>query len=110
MYLINHTHIDTFMDETLEYFEQNVIGRGTLRLANEDDLEFVAKAMYQFEKDTGLNRNPDKDRCFELAKVRMPEGNIFIWEDEGKAVSLAAKTRPTKNGVTVNFVYTPKSH
>lgn len=87
----------------------DLIGRGTLRLANENDLEFVAGAMYQFEKDTGLNTSPDKDKSYETAKVRLPEGNIFIWEDEGKVVSIAAKTRPTKNGITVNFVYTPKS-
>ena len=33
---------------------------------------------------------------------------LFGLEVDGKIVSVAAKTRPTTNNITVNFVYTPK--
>ena len=33
---------------------------------------------------------------------------VFLWEDEGEVVSMMKKSRPTKRGVTVGLVYTPK--
>jgi len=86
----------------------NMIGEGILRPANEDDLEFVAQGFYDFEIDTGLNTSPDKEKCYEVVRNRLPEKTIFIWEDSGRVVSMAAKARPTQNGATVNLVHTPK--
>src|SRR5690606_19300246 len=87
---------------------RDLIGEGILRLADENDLEFVAQGMYDFEIDTGLNDAPNKEKCYEAIRNRLPEKNIFLWEDKGKVVSMAAKSRPTQNGATVNLVYTPK--
>jgi len=86
----------------------NMIGEGILRPANEEDLEFVAQGIYDFEIDTGLNIAPDEEKCYEVARNRLPEKTIFIWEDSGRVVSMAAKARPTQNGATVNLVHTPK--
>jgi predicted GNAT family acetyltransferase len=34
---------------------------------------------------------------------------LYLWED-GQAVSIAGRSRPTPNGTTVNYVYTPPQH
>ena len=34
---------------------------------------------------------------------------VFIWEDDGEVVSMMKKSRPTKRGITVGLVYTPKN-
>lgn len=36
------------------------------------------------------------------------EREIFLWEDYGKIVSMMKKSRPTRNGVTVSLVFTPR--
>ena len=38
----------------------------------------------------------------------MPE-SFYIWED-GEPVSLAAESRATRHGITINKVYTPPGH
>lgn len=92
----------------LREVNKDMIGEGILRLANEGDLEFVAQGMYEFEIDTGLNATPDKEKCYEVVRNRLQEKAIFLWEDAGEMVSMAAKARPTQNGATVNLVHTPK--
>lgn len=92
----------------LREVNKDVIGEGILRPATTDDLEFVAQGMYEFQIDTGLNPNPDKEKCYNDVKDRVPKNNIFLWEVEGQVVSMAAKARSTKNGATLNLVYTPK--
>ena len=44
----------------------------------------------------------------ELAERRINSGDLFIWEDEGRPVSMAAKNRPSSHGITVSLVYTPR--
>lgn len=92
----------------LREVNKEVIGEGILRPASIEDLEFVAQGMYEFQIDTGLDKSPDKEKCYKDAQDRIPKNNIFLWEVEGQVVSMAAKARPTQNGATVNFVYTPK--
>jgi predicted GNAT family acetyltransferase len=36
-----------------------------------------------------------------------PDGEILLWEDEGRPVSLAASGTPTPTGIRVGPVYTP---
>ena len=33
---------------------------------------------------------------------------VFLWVHEGKVVSMMKKSRPTKRGVTVGLVFTPR--
>ena len=41
-----------------------------------------------------------------MAQRRVGDRDVYLWED-GQPVSMAAKARPTINGITVNLVYTP---
>lgn len=44
----------------------------------------------------------------EMIDLDLKQHSIFIWEnEEGQPVSMVRKTRPTKNTISVNFVYTP---
>ncbi|NMA85604.1 MAG: GNAT family N-acetyltransferase [Epulopiscium sp.] len=108
-----HSGCDIKLEMNMRVYEirevnKNMIGKGILRLANKKDLDFVGQGICEFQVDTGLSEIPDKDKCYELASKRLLEETIFIWEDSGKAVSMAAKARPTQNGATINLVYTPK--
>lgn len=108
-----HSGCDIKLEMNMRVYEirevnKNMIGKGILRLANKKDLDFVGQGICEFQVDTGLSEKPDKDKCYELASKRLLEETIFIWEDSGKAVSMAAKARPTQNGATINLVYTPK--
>jgi predicted GNAT family acetyltransferase len=91
----------------LEVVNSSLIGEGKLRAATEKDLGFVSEAIYQFDIDARIDLKPDRNICMEAADKRIKLGEVFLWELEGKIVSMAGKTRPTNNGITVSLVYTP---
>ncbi|HHT36058.1 MAG: GNAT family N-acetyltransferase [Candidatus Wallacebacter cryptica] len=87
----------------------DVIGAGRLRSAGSDDVELLARWIAEFQKDTALEPNPDLEKCRLLAeRFTSGEPRVFFWEHNGKPVSVAAKSRSTRNGATVNLVYTPR--
>lgn len=47
------------------------------------------------------------EACRSAAEHRVREGEIFLWTDAEESVCMAGLARPTRNGVTVNAVYTP---
>jgi predicted GNAT family acetyltransferase len=78
--------------------------RGGLRLAREADVELVARWWYGFHHE--IFREADRETAQLAAYQRIEEGDIYLWEDQGP-VSIAMKTRPTRNGISVSLVYTP---
>jgi len=79
---------------------------GQLRLPTADDFERVVEWIQAFHKDAHIQ--DDLESAELLARGKMQNGDLFLWENEsGKAVSMAAKARPTRHGITVNLVYTP---
>lgn len=80
---------------------------GNWRFAEESDTSLIEKWFNLFEIDTGMPIS-----LIEHVKKRvamfLKEQEVFLWEDKGKIVSMMKKSRPTKNGVTVSFVFTPK--
>jgi uncharacterized protein len=79
---------------------------GRLRPALAEDLALLADWVYNFNVDAGLPLL-DSVEAWGLAERRVDAGDVFIWEDEGRQVSMAAKSRPTSHGITVSLVYTP---
>ncbi len=77
---------------------------GRLRQATAADLDLVSRWTLGFNIDC-FGRGELADAA-ELAERRIGEGEVYLWED-GEPVSMAARARPTRNGVTVNLVYTP---
>jgi predicted GNAT family acetyltransferase len=78
--------------------------RGSLRLATVADAELVAAWRCEFHAEVLGALDPERAR--RAAQLGIDDGDIYLWEDE-RPVSMATKTRPTRNGVSVGLVYTP---
>ncbi|MFJ8453966.1 GNAT family N-acetyltransferase [Bacillus paramycoides] len=81
-------------------------GNGIFREINSDELPLIEKWVYQFCEDVKLPTT--KEEAKQTAHTLITTNRLFGLEVEGKLISIAAKTRPTTNNITVNFVYTPK--
>ncbi|NRD79902.1 GNAT family N-acetyltransferase [Bacillus sp. BRMEA1] len=80
---------------------------GNWRHAEESDSAIIEKWFNLFEIDTGLPISPTENVKKRVAMF-LKEREVFLWENKGKIVSMMKKSRPTKNGVTVSLVFTPK--
>ena len=78
---------------------------GHLRPARDDEVDLLAEWILNFNFDASLPASAIEAR--ELAERRTASGDIFIWQDGGRPVSMAAKARPSSHGITVTLVYTP---
>lgn len=81
-------------------------GDEVFREVNSDELTLIEQWIYQFCED--VNFPTTKEEAKQTAHTLITNHRLFGLEVDGKLVSVAAKTRPTKNNITVNFVYTPK--
>ena len=79
---------------------------GTFRVATEADLPVVAQWTAAFFEEAGLD---DPSDPHDVARERIREGSLFIWED-ARPVSMAAWAGRTGRIVRVNYVYTPPEH
>ncbi len=78
---------------------------GRLRLAVLTDKELICRWTTAFGIDT--NQEVDHDTVERHARQRIEHGDLYLWEDGGQPVSMAAKNRPTDHGMAVGYVYTP---
>ncbi|MBK5350047.1 GNAT family N-acetyltransferase [Bacillus sp. TH44] len=81
-------------------------GDGIFREVSSDELTLIEQWIYQFCEDVKLPTT--KEEAKQTAHTLITNHRLFGLEVDGKIVSVAAKTRPTTNNITVNFVYTPK--
>lgn len=78
--------------------------QGWLRLAGIQDLDLISRWRYEFTLELlGTANRRQSDR---IALERVESRDVYLWED-GRSVSMAMKTRPTRHGITVSYVYTP---
>ncbi|WP_438317105.1 GNAT family N-acetyltransferase [Sporosarcina sp. FA9] len=92
------------LDKVNETLEPSL---GTWRFANRKDGLMIEKWFNLFEEDSGLSISPMEDVKKRVASF-IDEQEIFLWELDGKVVSMMKKSRPTKYGVTVSLVFTPR--
>lgn len=78
--------------------------QGKMRQAIESDLELVARWAVDFTNEALGGQNVAG--IPETIKRQIRDHDIFLWEDT-KPVALAARTRPTTDGIIVSLVYTP---
>lgn len=90
-----------------EVEESLAMSPGSWRFATETDAPLIEKWFALFEEDTNLDRTP-AELIKEKVEAFLDSKEVFLWEDEEKVVSMMKKSRPTKNSVTVSFVFTPK--
>ena len=89
------------VDESLEK------SPGSWRYATLKDAFLIEKWYSFFEEDTGLPKTPPSE-IKKKVKAMLEGREAFVWENEGKIVSMMKKARPTQSGVTVSLVFTPK--
>lgn len=78
---------------------------GHLRPARDDEIDLLADWIYHFSVDARVPSDAVEARV--VAERRIDSGDVFVWEDDGRPVSVAGKSRPSSHGITVNLVYTP---
>ena len=78
--------------------------RGRLRLARVTDTALAAQWRTAFHMEIFGEADPEKME--EATRLRTEQEDIYLWEDR-QPVSIAMKTRPTRNGISVTLVYTP---
>ena len=83
------------------------LSQGKLRLARMDDHLLMAQWFVTFSEEIG--EPADLDSTKKCAEQHIKAQRLYIW-DRGAPVSIAAATRPTRNGTTINWVYTPPEH
>jgi len=80
---------------------------GFLRKATLADLTLAEDWIIAFAKDAMNSSNIEKSKA--VAKAKIEAGTLYFWDDE-RPVSMAAVARPSRNGITVNYVYTPPAY
>jgi predicted GNAT family acetyltransferase len=78
---------------------------GNLRQAKMDDRELAIKWGYSFHSDCFGDSRPTT-HIENMTRKLIEEGNLYFWLNP-EPVSMAAFTRPTMNGISISYVYTP---
>ena len=80
---------------------------GKLRLAGISDHPLMTQWIVTFSEAVG--EPVDVDSAKSNVEQYIKNRQLYIWDDGGP-VSIAKEFRPTKNGTTINTVYTPPEH
>lgn len=83
------------------------ISSGKLRLACMDDHLLMAKWITNFSEE--IKEPVDLDTAKSHAERHIKGQELYIW-DRDAPVARAKASRPTRNGTTINTVYTPPEH
>ena len=79
---------------------------GRLRVATENDLDLMKRWMFAFDLEAA--HADDQAAAWRRAELKVRNGDIYIWETpDENVVSMAAKTRPLVNVISIGPVYTP---
>ncbi|MYL69605.1 GNAT family N-acetyltransferase [Halobacillus litoralis] len=82
--------------------------RGHLIEADASHQFLVEKWLEQYGKETGEAHVGG--RAKELAESLIEDQRLHLWIVDGEAVSMASRARTTKNGATINAVFTPDQY
>ncbi|MBC7370435.1 MAG: GNAT family N-acetyltransferase [Bdellovibrionaceae bacterium] len=82
--------------------------KGELSLAGEKDISIVADWLSEFAAEAVPHDAGNAVRYRSIAEAKINNSEIFLWTIDGVARSVAHVGRPTKNGISVSAVYTPK--
>ena len=81
---------------------------GIFRKAEISDKNVLKEYIKKFCEDIGQPDNDD-ERLENNINENINNGSYYVWEN-GIIVSMAKRTRPSKNGMAINSVYTPKEY
>ena len=80
---------------------------GHFRIAFLEETQTFAKWLRAFSKEALGEGAGD---ALGRAKALIADGKVFVWQNNGSAVSMAMKTRPIAHAITIGSVYTPPEH
>jgi predicted GNAT family acetyltransferase len=89
----------------LKKVKKNASGKGRLRRVELKDIQTIQKWVHEFCAE--INQPISLDEAEQKAKAIIEKGKLYAWEVDGVLVSMANATRPTKNNITISYVYTP---
>lgn len=92
----------------LDEVNEATIGPEEMRLANEKDTELISDWIYEFSLITPEHLSIEDSKIKAVEFIN--EKTVYLLVDGGSIVSMAKESRPTKNGVVVTLVYTPKEY
>ncbi|WP_068673914.1 GNAT family N-acetyltransferase [Oceanobacillus sp. Castelsardo] len=82
---------------------------GELAKATKTEHELIKSWLIQFGKET--NEKPISEiKASQMATKYIENGSLYLWKVNGKHVSMANQSRRTKNGVSINAVFTPDEY
>jgi uncharacterized protein len=79
---------------------------GIFRWADKSDQAITQQWVYDFA--VSVNQPLEIDQAAKRAEELIESNRLAFWEVDNQVVSMANASRPTKNNITINFVYTPK--
>jgi len=82
---------------------------GSFRAAHSDDLDILADWIYHFNREASIAEISPAQALLD-AHRRIQDGELYVWEKDGKPVSMAGKARPTRQVIAVNGVFTPPEY
>jgi GNAT superfamily N-acetyltransferase len=82
---------------------------GGFRVAQKEDIPLLAAWRQAFDIEA-FSKQTSLEESLEGVKEKMANNDLYVWENHGVAVTMAARARPTRHGITVNYVYTPPEH
>jgi predicted GNAT family acetyltransferase len=86
---------------------KNVTGK--LKIANENELNIVTQYFVDFaEESLPLSERKSFDEIKIMTSKKLTDKWIYLWMVDGTSVSVAHIGRPTKNGISVSGVFTPR--
>ena len=83
---------------------------GAMRAMTDADVDLVTGYLLGFHRDALPHEPYAEADARANAAARPAQGMTYLWEVDGVPVAMAALSRPTRRGITVNAVYTPPEH
>jgi uncharacterized protein len=83
--------------------------QGSWRVANKKDAPLLEEWCLLFEEETGIHMSTAAEAARKIDQF-IEGKEIYVWEVDGEVVSCMKKSRPSKHGITVSFVFTPSKH
>jgi uncharacterized protein len=80
---------------------------GSIRTATPDDRDLLVEWVRDFLREAIHRTDDGETKAVVDSALRTGARTFYLWEHEGRPVSLAGVTGPTPNGIRVGPVYTP---
>ncbi|WP_054710314.1 GNAT family N-acetyltransferase [Bacillus sp. JCM 19041] len=87
--------------------ERLIQTNGVLRKLEEKDIVLVSMWIADFQTCVTPGETIQLKKAKKVAQQQFQKNGLYLYEIEGKAVSMANTTRPINKSITVNLVYTP---